>query len=215
MRASRASTPSSVPTAPTTQAASSTPTSSRGRRDQGSPPVTPPTSTTMPNTSASAAPSASPTTPASATFAHTSWPRDTSPRRSRPIVPSSCSEAAAPAASRSERKVTVSAMPYDCTCAESTHDRPFDFGCASSIGLAVACSALPVWASASRAMRVNCRMRSTRALGGSPLSSFSMSSRPSTSMCLPRKLASPPCRIRLTYLRFASMNPACSLRFSW
>jgi len=68
----------------------------------------------------------------------------------------------------------VSAIPYDCTCAESTHVRPFCFGCASSIGFAVASSARPVCASASRAMRTKLRIRATRSFCGSPSSCVSI-----------------------------------------
>ncbi len=130
-------------------------------------------------------------------------------------MPSSFSAAAAPAASSSARKVTVSAIPYDCTWAESTHVRPRVAGCLSVIGLAVARSALPVCASPARATWMKCWMTATRLLGGSAASSFCVPSRPSRSKWLPRKLPLPPWRISRTNTRFAEMYPSCSFWFSW
>ena len=107
-RASRASAPSSAPRAPTEPPASTSPTTSSGRRRHGSPPVTPPISMTSPKASAIASPSASATAAASATFDQTSCPSPTSPRASRPTTFSSRSAASDPAASSSARKVIVS-----------------------------------------------------------------------------------------------------------
>ena len=53
-----------------------------------------------------------------------SRPAPARPRTSRPITFSSRSEATAPAASRSARNEIVSAIPYACTCAESSQLRP-------------------------------------------------------------------------------------------
>ncbi len=159
MRASRASAPSSAPAAPTTPAASATPTSSSGRRAHGSPPVTPPTSATMPNTIAIAAPSAS-----ADDGSERDLRPDELPERARGRAAgarSSLRRARPPPRPRrgaSARNVTVSAIPYDCTCADSSQLRPFAFGWRSWIGCAVACSAVPVRASPARAVWMKVRI---------------------------------------------------------
>ena len=131
VRASRASAPSSAPAAPTTAAASATPTSRSGMRAHGSPPVTPPSSTTIPKTTAIAAPSAS---------ADDRGERDLRPHelpeRHEP-APQPADRALVALRGRARRRRAAargtspcSAIPYDCTCADSTQLRPLSFGCA-------------------------------------------------------------------------------------
>src|SRR5262249_53798216 len=164
VRASRASAATRQPSAPSEAPASTSPSVTSGMRCQGSPPRTAAVSITTPNASAMAVPSRAATTAPSATFAVSSSP---SVAGSRPITVSSRAAASEPAASSRASRPTVSVSAYACTCAENAHVRPCSGTCTSAIGFAVARSASPVCASASRAARTNLRTVTTAGVCGS------------------------------------------------
>ena len=199
-RASRASAPTRAPSAPSAPPASTSPTTSSGSRRHGSPPVTPPISMTRRTRARSRARARARPLRRARPSPRPARPSPTRPRASRPITFSSRSAASDPAASSSARNVIVSAERVRLHLRRE-HPGPARGPASrtSSIGCAVARSASPVLASASRASWRKSRSRAVPRRVGHRARAASRPSRcPSTSIGLPRKLPSPPCRISVT-----------------